>query len=380
MLSAAERETGLTDWGGDAYFEADFRRLLEAMSYSLRHESNLTRQGRAGADLRLAALLEARLEFIDDRKRQTEITRQPITKPMFIVGLPRSGSTFLHTLMSQDPANRVPVTWEMMLPSPPARDDRDAGTRIARVEGILASMGLQTPEILALHPFGARLPEEDHLMTEIGLLGDNLPAVWRMPAYNKQRSATNNAVMFALHRMMLQTLQHGRRGERVLLKNPGHIFNLGPLFAEYPDALVVQTHRDPAKVIPSVAALIVMMRTNSSDDRPPPEKVAQGNVRAFADGLGKAIVFRQQPGMTQRFCDVHFRDLVTDPIRTVERVYTYFGLQLSRDAREAMQRWLADPAIPIADVEAALEALVKRGTLDVRRVPGSAAIYMNRRR
>jgi hypothetical protein len=345
MLADAERGTGLTDWGDERFYADDFRRLLDAMVYSLDHESALTEQGRRGADLRLAALLEARLQFIDDRKRWPEITREPVRKPLFIVGLPRSGSTFLHTLMSQDPANRVPLTWEMILPSPPpAPENRAADARIARVESILKAMSLQTPEILALHPFGARLPEEDHLMTEIGLLGDNLPATWRMPAYNKQRTATGPAVMFALHRMVLQNLQHRIRGERVLLKNPGHIFNLGPLFAEYPDAQIVQTHRDPAKVIPSVAALVVMMRANSSDNRPPIDKVALGNLRAFAEGLNKAIPFRQQPGMTQRFCDVHFRDLVTDPIRTVEKVYAYFGMPLTSEARGAMERWLADPA------------------------------------
>jgi hypothetical protein len=345
MLADAERATGLSDWGDESYFTGDFRKLLDAMVYSLEHESALTEQGRRGAETRLAALLEARLQFIDDRKRWPAITREPVTKPLFIVGLPRSGSTFLHTLMSQDPANRVPLTWEMMLPSPPpTREDRAADDRIARVESILTAMGLQTPEILSLHPFGARLPEEDHLMTEIGLLGDNLPAAWRMPAYNKQRTATGPAAMFALHRMVLQNLQHRSRGERVLLKNPGHIFNLGSLFAEYPDAQIVQTHRDPAKVIPSVAALVVMMRANSSESRPPPDKVALGNLRAFAEGLRKAIPFRQQPGMAQHFCDVHFRDLVADPIRTVEKVYAYFGINLSDDARRAMRRWLADPA------------------------------------
>jgi hypothetical protein len=345
LLADAERTTGLNDWGDEGDFVTDFRRLLAAMVYSLDHESALTERGRHGAELRLAALLEARLRFIDDRKRWPAITQEPIRKPLFIVGLPRSGSTFLHTLMSQDPANRTPLTWEMMLPSPPPTpEDRAADARIERVETILSAMGLQTPEILSLHPFGARLPEEDHLMTEIGLLGDNLPAVWRMPAYNEQRTATRPAATFALHRKVLQNLHHRSRGERVLLKNPGHIFNLGPLFTEYPDAQIVQTHRDPAKVIPSVAALIVMMRANSSDNRPPSGKVALGNLRAFAEGLRKVIPFRQQPGMARSFFDVHFRDLVTDPIRTVEKVYAWFGLPLSGDARRAMQRWLSDPA------------------------------------
>lgn len=345
LLENAERITGLRDWGGDEYFEREFRELLAAMVHSLEHEAALTEQGHRGAELRLEAALEARLGFIADRSRSPEIKRQQIVRPMFILGLPRSGSTFLHSLMAQDPANRVPLTWEMMFPSPPptAADQRN-DPRIARAEAIITAMGLQSPEILALHPFGACRPEECHLMMEIMLLGDNLPACWRMPTFNKQRAATDLALGYRTHRMVLQNLQYRHHGERVLLKNPGHIFYLSTLLSVYPDALLVQTHRDPAKVIPSVAALLVMMRKASSDSAPPPDKIAVGNLRAFAEGLMKAIEFRKQSRMSERFCDVHFRQLVSDPIGTVERVYAHFDLALSSEARHAMQVWLRDPA------------------------------------
>jgi Sulfotransferase family len=197
---------------------------------------------------------------------------------------------------------------------------------------------------VALHPFGAELPEEDHLMTEIMLLGDNLPALWRMPSFNRQRAALDPAIRFRTHRMVLQNLQARFRAERLLLKNPGHIFHLEPLLAEYPDAQIVQTHRDPAKVIPSVAALLIMMRRNSSHGVVPAGKIADGNLRAFADGLAKAIQFRQRRGIDERFCDVHFRQLVADPIGTVEHIYAHFGISLTGEARRAMQAWLADPA------------------------------------
>jgi Sulfotransferase family len=345
MLTAAERATGLGDWGGAEYFDHEFRLLLEAMVHSLEHESALTERGRRGADLRLAMALEARLRFIDDRKRSPELAREDIVKPIFITGLPRSGSTFLHTLMAQDPGNRTPLTWEMILPSPPpTRADSAADPRIARVEHLLAAMGLQTPQIVALHPFGARLPEEDHLMTEIMLLGDNLPALWRMPSFNRQRAAIDLAIHFRTHRMVLQNLQARCRAERVLLKNPGHIFHLEALLAAYPDAQIVQTHRDPAKVIPSVAALLLMMRRNSSHDVAPAEKIAAGNLRAFADGLAKAIRFREHPGVNEHFCDVHFREMAADPLATVERIYAHFHMRLTDEARRAMRTWLEDSA------------------------------------
>jgi Sulfotransferase family len=344
LIQQAERVTGLRDWGGEQYFDREFRELLKAMLYSLEHESALTDQGRRGAELRLAAALEARLKLISDRARWPQITREQIVRPMFILGLPRSGSTFLHNLMAQDPANRVPQTWEMMLPSPPPTPtDRHADSRIARSESILTAMGLLHPDILALHPFGARQPEECHLMMEIMLLGDNLPACWRMPTFNKQRAATDLLLGYRTHRMVLQNLQFRHRGERVLLKNPGHVFYLPLLLSVYPDALLVLTHRDPAKVIPSVAALLVAMRKASSNDVAPREKIAMGNLRAFANGLTQTIEFRQQPGMNERFCDVNFQQLICNPIATVESLYAHFRIELSGQAREAMRRWLDDP-------------------------------------
>ena len=345
LLENAERTTSLHDWGGQEYFEDEFRALLNAMVYSLQHEAALTDQGQRGAEFRLTAALEARLGFIADRSRSPEITHERIVRPMFILGLPRSGSTFLHSLMAQDPANRTPLTWEMMLPSPPptAADQRN-DPRIKRAEAIITAMGLQDPAILDLHPFGARQPEECHLMMEIMLLGDNLPACWRMPTFNKLRVAIDPMLGYRTHSMVLQNLQYRHQGERVLLKNPGHVFYLSSLLSTYPDALLVQTHRDPAKVIPSVAALLVAMRKASSRDVAPAGKIAVGNLRAFAEGLTKAIEFRQRPGMNERFCDVHFRKLIAEPMGTVEHVYAHFGIELRSEARRAMQLWLDDPA------------------------------------
>jgi hypothetical protein len=340
LLEIAERTTGLRDWGGDEYFEREFRELLTAMVHSLEHEAALTERGHRGAELRLKAALEARLGFIADRSRWPEIKREQIVRPMFILGLPRSGSTFLHGLMAQDPANRVPLTWEMMLPSPPPTPADEEDARIARAEAIITAMGLQSHEILALHPFGARRPEECHLMMEIMLLGDNLPACWRMPTFNKLRATNDPLLAYRTHRLVLQNLQYRYRRERVLLKNPGHVFYLSTLLAVYPDALLVQTHRDPAKVLPSVAALLVMMRKASSHTAPPPDKIAIGNLRAFADGLTKAIEFRRQPGMNARFCGVQFRHLIADPIGTVERIYAHFNIDLTSETRRAMRKWL----------------------------------------
>jgi len=342
LLAQAEAATGLADWGGDDYFEDAFRKLFRAMSFSVVNEARLHEQGLLGAQLRLQAMAEARLQFIDDRKRWPQIAAEAIARPIFILGLPRAGSTFLHSLMGQDPANRSPQTWEMMLPSPPPEwNGYESDSRIARVQSILRAMGLERPEVTVLHPFGARQPEECHLLMELMALGDNLPGLWRMPAFNKVRAGIDLRLGYRLHRMVLQNLQYRCRGERWVLKNPGHVFYLEHLLAVYPDARIIQTHRDPAKVIASVTALLLAMRQANSNEVFAAEKIALGNLRAFAAGLEKAIEFRQQPGIEEHFHDVDFRRLIADPMATVRQIYRCFELTLGADIEARMRGWLA---------------------------------------
>lgn len=343
MLAAAEAQTGLADWGGEELFEADFRRLFAALVRSLEEEARLHDAGHAGARRRLEELLAARLEFVADRGRWPQIARERIGRPIVVFGLPRAGSTFLHALLAQDPANRSPQTWEMMFPSPPPQRERygdDSEPRIARCDATLRAQGLMSPELLALHPRGARQPEECHYLMELGLLGDNLTAGWRVPGFNKLRGELDGGSAYRVHRMVLQHLQFRCRGERWVLKNPGHLFHLEQLLAVYPDALLVQTHRDPAKVIPSVAALVLAMRRAASDDPLPAEKFALGNLLAFARGLDEAIGFRRRPGMEARFFDVHFTQLVREPLETVRALYRHFGLALGEEAEGRMREWL----------------------------------------
>jgi hypothetical protein len=258
-----------------------------------------------------------------------------------ILGLPRAGSTFLHSLMAQDPANHGTLTWEMILPSPPPEPTSYAGDpRIERVNAILDAMGLQRPEVVALHPFGARAPEECHLLMELMALGDNLNALWRMPAYARARATVDLRQGYLTHRMGLQNLQFRHPAERWVLKNPGHVFYLEHLLAVYPDARIVQTHRDPARVIPSVAALLLAMRRGASDQPFSGEKIARGNLQAFAAGLDAAIDYRARAGNDSQFFDVHFRQLIADPIGTVRAIYRRFELPLSDVALERMRGWL----------------------------------------
>jgi hypothetical protein len=290
LLADAERETGLHDWGGAALFEPEFRSLFKAMRDSVVDEAQLTERAFAGAQLRLRTMAAARLRLIEDRKQITGIAGQRIVAPIFILGLPRAGSTFLHNLLSQDPANRASESWEMILPSPPPTAQTwDHDPRIAQAEQVFDGIGLMAASQLGSHPGGPPQPDECHLLMEHVAMDDILTGFWRMPGYNKARAGIAQKIAYETHHNVMQVLQYGMPGHLWVLKTPRHIIRIQRLLSVYPDALLIQTHRDPAKVIASVAATIADMRRVNSNALLREASIAQGNLLAYAKGLAEAM-------------------------------------------------------------------------------------------
>jgi hypothetical protein len=344
LLAEAERRCGLDDWGGEAYFEGAFRALFGALVMSMRDEADLNERGWRAADLRLRGMLDARLSMIEERKQVPEIEDEQIVRPIFVLGLPRSGSSFLQALLAQDPDNIAPTTAQFFFPAPlhgTARDGEDASK--ALTHEIQKSLGMFDPGIQALHPWSDAQPEECHFAMELLGWSEQLAASWRVPTYNLLRVRYLREA-FATHRMVLQHLQHRRGGGRFTLKSPGHLLRLKELLAAYPDALIVQTHRDPARVMPSLTAFLVALRKIGSDSLVPGDKLARANLRAFSEVLMKVIEFRGRSEAGQQFHDVLFTDIVRDPIGSVRSIYERFGLKLQGLAVEAMQAWLHNPA------------------------------------
>ena len=344
MIADAERDTGLSDWGGEAYFEPLFRQLFSAMVTSINDEAGLNERGHHGAALRLPDILRSRLQLIDDRKKWPDITRERIDQPLVITGLPRAGTTFLQSLLAQDPDNRVTRIWEMMYPSPPPQaQGYDNDPRIARAQSVLDALGITAAQIYDLHPTSARLPEECHYIEELLALGDNLRTLWHMPSYNRLRAAVDETIPYHFDRLVLQNLQYRNPGKRWVLKGPAYVLHLAEIIAVHPDARIVQMHRDPARIIPSIAGLVLAMRRAGSDADLPAPRIAMGNLKAFARGVSSAREFRQQDPEQNRYLDIHFKALIADPIATARRVYSHFGLDLGETALTAMRTWLNTP-------------------------------------
>src|SRR5437867_9376948 len=333
MLIEAERETGLRDWGGE-----EFREPFELLIHCLNTEAQLHEQGARIARGHLHDVLCGRLRLNEDRKRYPEISAEQIKAPIFVIGLPRSGTTFMHALLAQDPRHRSPLTWEIMFPSPPPEQETyRTDPRIAQCQAKLHDIGFLSEGMKAIHPFGATRPEECNFIWEYTLRTVNYMAWWNVPTYTKALYRADMRPVYEAHKRFLQHLQHRHRGERWVLKTPANMAWLDALFAVYPDACMVQCHRDPAKIIPSLANNLLEYRKLYSTLRP---AGTYGMLELQAASLRKVDAFRDRLEFRDRFIDAAYLDVQRDPMAVVRRIYAHFDMALTAESEAAMRAWL----------------------------------------
>jgi sulfotransferase family protein len=337
LLAAACRRAKVPAFE-DMTFVDGLRRLV----YSLETEAQLNLLGQIAAHEDIISQLANRLHLEEDRRQHPEIAAQAISRPLFITGLPRSGSTLLHGLLAQDPSNRVPQCWEMLHPSPPPqRATYESDPRIRTTERQLRWFQILTPEFRRIHVVGAQLPEECVVILSHSFVSSQFCSMYVVPSYQAWVSQQDLRPAYRLHRRFLQHLQWRCRSDRWVLKAPAHLHALPELFAVYPDADVIMTHREPLEVLPSEASLHAVLRQSFSDVVDP---VAVGRevTELTAAELRRGLEARDHGcAPPQRFFDVRYCDLVADAIGTVQRIYAHFALPFTPTAEARMRHYLA---------------------------------------
>lgn len=262
LVAAATEATRLSDLGEPTWQEG-LDRLLEDLDRS----ANLSTLGAVIVETDLTAYLSNRLRILDWRARHPEVALGAVERPLVICGQPRTGTTILYDLLAQDPAHRAPLSWEVDFPvPPPASATYDRDPRIAESQAATDLVDVVIPGFTDFHPMGARLAQECVRMTGSDFRSMIFYTQYDVPDYERWLlHEADLAPTYRWHRMYLQHLQSEHRADRWLLKSPAHLWHLGALMAEYPDAVVIQTHRDPLKVIASVAALVAHLRQMASD-------------------------------------------------------------------------------------------------------------------
>jgi hypothetical protein len=271
LVAAARRASGLHE-----FVDESFREPLGRLLAALEEEARLHPLGRLLLRQSLVRALVNRLRLEDLCGRHAEIREQPVEAPVFIVGLQRTGTTLLHRLLTCEPALRPLLSWEALNPAPfpaslrgattpPGRDPR---MRLAET----AERGLRylAPDFFAIHPVEAHAPEEDVLLLDLSFMSPTADATLRVPGYSSWLRDTDQRPAYRYFRRIIQLLLWQRPG-RWLGKTPHHLENLDVLLAVFPDAKIIQTHRDPVRVVASFCSMMAHGRALFSAEVDPRE-------------------------------------------------------------------------------------------------------------
>jgi len=337
LMRAARRKTGMDDFGDESFEQA-----LCKLTNSLQQEAQLSTLGRIIARTQLLEALKNRLGIIDWRKKHPEVAESPVSRPLLVLGLPRTGSTILYEILAQDKAHRAPISWEVQRPLPPPREeDFDRDPRIDEVQKGMDHLDVLAPDFKTIHEIGVRLPQECLVITSSAFCSEYWGASFLLHNYRLWMLEQDMTPVYDWHYQFLQHLQSRFARERWLLKTPGHLPFIDYLLARYPDATIVQTHRDPLDVMGSVSSLAYSIRSATSESVNP-HITGQTETDYWSLVLQRGIEKRDAHDQPEQFYDVYFQDLLTDPLGTIENIYSHFGFSWNVDTQRAMENYLAN--------------------------------------
>jgi len=343
MVAEAARRTGGLDDFGDGPFLEPMAGFLE----SLEREARLNDVGRLIARERTLLHTVNRLGYVNDRKRFPAIADERIVAPVFIIGFPRTGTTILHDILSQDPDSRAPLTWETMFPSPPPEAATfDSDPRIAQCAARFPTRETETErdrQFRAMHPMGATLSQECVTMMGEAMCTPLFHNQFRVPTYQDWVDHDADwSHVYAFHEQQLQHLQWHNRRDRWVLKTGAHMWGLEHLLRTYPDARIVFTHRDPVKSVTSYASLTALVRSAGSDEVDGFE-IAQDWIARLKRVIDHVMAVRNEaPAPKAIFYDMYFPDFVADQFAVVSEIYAAFDLPMTDIGAARMQAFIAD--------------------------------------
>mgnify|MGYP001765286230 CR=1 FL=1 len=359
---ASRRAGGLADFGDEA-----FRPALAQLLACLDREGRLSVTGRELLTERIIEMLKNRLVLEDHVRRYPEILDEANDDPIVIVGLPRTGTTLLQRILSCDPRLYPMLWWECRYPAP-GPDDATGGEdpRIALARAEVRATVEANPALLAIHPFDAEAADEEGMLMEHSFMSF-FDSYADIPGYTEWMWSHDQTPAYQHLRRMLKFIQWQKRRRGVsagrwVLKAPHHLRQIDVLFKVFPGAQVIQTHRDPLETIPSIASFVYNLWAVYMD-QPDPARAGRQWSDIFARGTAATMAFRDA-GAADRFLDIWFADTLTQPLKVVEDIYAFLGLDLPADIQERMQRYLEDnrrEKRPVHDYAAAYFGLSEAG-------------------
>ncbi|MFC9978483.1 sulfotransferase family protein [Gordonia sp. NPDC127522] len=330
LHSSATRATGLDDFGDTEYLEP-----LGILLDSYRSEAGLTEIGSKMFRFFLKGALVARLLSEASWKANPGYADVEVTRPIFVTGLPRTGTTALHRLLAADPAHQGVEMWLAEFPQPrPPRDTWSDNPVYQQIQAGFEQHHVENPEFMGLHYMDAGEVEECWQLLRQSVMSISYESLAHIPTYSQWLAQQDWTPAYLRHRKNLQLIGLNDPGKRWVLKNPSHLFALDALMAAYPDALVIQTHRPPTTLIASMCSLAEHATPGWSTTFTGAQ-VGQDQLELWSRGLREFSAARKRYDPAQ-FLDIDFTDLRNDPMGTVERVYAALDTPMSEDARAAV--------------------------------------------
>ncbi len=335
-LHAEARDVAGLDDFGDASYKAGLRVLLE----SLDRDADLSATGRMIFRAQITDALATRLR-VEQRLRDLPAgSAHEIARPIVITGLVRTGSTALHYLMGQDPDLQKLEYWLAAHPQPrPPRSDWDAHPDFQSSAAELELLYENAPELMAVHEMRADWPEECRHILALSFTDDRFEVAATLPTYADWYHNTSHRETYRHHKKLIQLIGSTDPERRWLLKYPVHLRQLPALLAEYPDACIVQTHRDPCAVMASYTSFIAKIRSlheNTVDTR----ALARELVASWVHAADAGMAAREEHDPDQ-FFDLYFPDFMSDPIGSVRKIYDHFGQEMRPEGERRLEEWQA---------------------------------------
>ncbi len=334
LLRCATENTGLDDFGDDAW-----REPFEILLSDLEETADLNLVGRLMTRSDLLIHLEGRLEVVDWFKQHPEVEDEVVREPVFVVGLPRSGTTIMQEILGADPRARTVRMWQAKYPCPPpSPGDPVPDPRIAKADAVVGMQDKITPEWATMHKVGGDLPVECIEFMYSSFLSFAFSASFHVPNYTAYVTKADQSHAYAWHQKILKLLQSTGRPHHWLLKGPTHLPFLPALFDTYPDAKLVLMLRDPVKATASVVDVggtLFYMRSDNLTARRARGQFVDGNsseqtLQNMIDWMEQGVIPRD------RIQPLPYLDFFAEPDSQLEKLYAALKMDLPGEAKQAM--------------------------------------------
>lgn len=336
LIDKAIADTGLDDFGAHPLNEP-----LESLVRSMNEEADPNDLGLYHFESSVTNALTTRLQIEQYTTQHPDLLEGTIEKPIFIVGLPRTGTTTLQHLLNQDKGNHTLRLWEAGRPVPPPEESTyTSDPRIAAHREAMAMGGDLMKEMKKVHLSDSEEPDECIMLFARALMSMEQPSLFHLPSHCDYIYSADLHPLYAYHKRQLQLLQYKKSGNWVL-KAPFHQIGLQAILHTYPDAIIVQTHRDPITLMASGASFGHILR-KPWNNNPDPTVSGRDWFTMVDTYIGKFKTVRPElekkhPG---QFMDIEYEELLNKPLAAIERIYKLAGRSISDDARSDMQNWL----------------------------------------